>query len=86
LLEHHVADYDDITRTVPGVGFQAGPGPGLDNIEIRGGAEAASVEGTVAPVSAAAAMTGANANSAQNCAPRARRPRAVKISTHKHPL
>jgi len=36
LTEHHVADYDDITRTVPGVGFQAGPGPGLDNIEIRG--------------------------------------------------
>ena len=36
LAEHHVADYDDITRTVPGVGFQAGPGPGLDNIEIRG--------------------------------------------------
>jgi iron complex outermembrane recepter protein len=36
LLEHHVADYDDITRTVPGISFQAGPGPGLDNIEIRG--------------------------------------------------
>ncbi len=36
ILEHHVADYDDITRTVPGIGFQAGPGPGLDNIEIRG--------------------------------------------------
>ncbi len=36
LLEHHVADYDDITRTVPGVSFQAGAGPGLDNIEIRG--------------------------------------------------
>jgi outer membrane receptor protein involved in Fe transport len=36
LLEHHVADYDDITRTLPGIGFQAGPGPGLDNIEIRG--------------------------------------------------
>jgi outer membrane receptor protein involved in Fe transport len=36
LAEHHVADYDDITRTVPGIGFQAGPGPGLDNIEIRG--------------------------------------------------
>ena len=36
LLEHHIADYDDITRTLPGIGFQAGPGPGLDNIEIRG--------------------------------------------------
>ena len=36
LMEHHVADYDDITRTVPGVAFQAGAGPGLDNIEIRG--------------------------------------------------
>jgi outer membrane receptor protein involved in Fe transport len=36
LMEHHVIDYDDITRTVPGMSFQAGPGPGLDNIEIRG--------------------------------------------------
>ncbi len=36
LMEHHIADYDDITRTVPGVAFQAGAGPGLDNIEIRG--------------------------------------------------
>ena len=36
LAEHHVADYDDITRTVPGISFQAGAGPGLDNIEIRG--------------------------------------------------
>ena len=36
LAEHHVANYDDITRTVPGIAFQAGPGPGLDNIEIRG--------------------------------------------------
>jgi outer membrane receptor protein involved in Fe transport len=36
LAEHHVADYDDISRTVPGVSFQAGAGPGLDNIEIRG--------------------------------------------------
>lgn len=36
LSEHHVADYDDITRTVPSVSFQAGAGPGLDNIEIRG--------------------------------------------------
>ncbi len=36
LAEHHVADYDDISRTVPGISFQAGAGPGLDNIEIRG--------------------------------------------------
>jgi outer membrane receptor protein involved in Fe transport len=36
LAEHHIADYDDITRAVPGISFQAGPGPGLDNIEIRG--------------------------------------------------
>ena len=36
LLEHHVANYDDITRTVPGISFQAGAGPGLSNIEIRG--------------------------------------------------
>ena len=26
LAEHHVADYDDITRTVPGISFAAGPG------------------------------------------------------------
>jgi len=36
LLDHHIADYDDISRTVPGLAFYAGPGPGLDNIEIRG--------------------------------------------------
>lgn len=36
LAEYHIADYDDITRTVPGISFQAGAGPGLDNIEIRG--------------------------------------------------
>ena len=36
LAERHIANYDDITRTVPSVAFQAGPGPGLDNIEIRG--------------------------------------------------
>jgi iron complex outermembrane recepter protein len=36
LLEHHIANYDDISRTVPGVSFEAGPGPGLDTIEIRG--------------------------------------------------
>jgi outer membrane receptor protein involved in Fe transport len=36
LLEHHVGNYDDITRTIPSVSFQAGTGPGLDNIEMRG--------------------------------------------------
>ena len=36
LAERHIADYHHITRTVPGIAFQAGPGPGLDNIEIRG--------------------------------------------------
>ena len=36
LVEHHIADYDDISRTVPGISFQAGAGPGLENIEIRG--------------------------------------------------
>jgi outer membrane receptor protein involved in Fe transport len=36
LTEHHVADYDDITRALPGISFEAGPGPGLDTIEIRG--------------------------------------------------
>jgi outer membrane receptor protein involved in Fe transport len=36
LLDHHIADYDDLSRAVPGLAFYAGPGPGLDNIEIRG--------------------------------------------------
>jgi iron complex outermembrane receptor protein len=36
LVEHHIADYDDITRALPGISFEAGPGPGLDTIEIRG--------------------------------------------------
>jgi len=36
LEEHHVTDYDDLTRALPGISFQAGPGPGLDTIEIRG--------------------------------------------------
>jgi iron complex outermembrane recepter protein len=36
LSSHHVVSYDDITRTVPGISFQAGPQPGLDNIAIRG--------------------------------------------------
>jgi iron complex outermembrane receptor protein len=36
LQAHHVADYDDLTRALPGISFEAGPGPGLDTIEIRG--------------------------------------------------
>lgn len=36
LVSHHVVNYDDITRTVPGISFQAGPQPGLNNIAIRG--------------------------------------------------
>ncbi len=36
LLERHIADYDDLTRALPGLSFQAGAGPGLDTIEIRG--------------------------------------------------
>jgi iron complex outermembrane recepter protein len=36
ILAHHITDYDDISRTVPGLSFTAGPGPGLDDIEIRG--------------------------------------------------
>jgi iron complex outermembrane receptor protein len=36
LSGHHVVSYDDLTRTVPGISFAAGPGPGLDNIAIRG--------------------------------------------------
>jgi iron complex outermembrane receptor protein len=36
LQEHHVDDYDDITRSVPGVSFGAQGGYGQTNIEIRG--------------------------------------------------
>jgi outer membrane receptor protein involved in Fe transport len=36
LTDHHVTSFDDLTRAVPGISFQAGPGPGLDNIAIRG--------------------------------------------------
>jgi len=36
LEEHHVDDYDDITRSVPGVSFGAQGGFGQTNIEIRG--------------------------------------------------
>jgi iron complex outermembrane recepter protein len=36
LANHHVVSYDDLTRTIPGISFQAGPQPGLDNIAIRG--------------------------------------------------
>ena len=36
LADHHVVNYDDITRTVPGLSFQAGAGPGLSYLEVRG--------------------------------------------------
>jgi iron complex outermembrane receptor protein len=36
LANHHVVSYDDLTRAIPGISFQAGPQPGLDNIAIRG--------------------------------------------------
>ncbi len=36
LEEHHVTDYDDISRTAPGVSFGAQGGYGETNIEIRG--------------------------------------------------
>lgn len=36
LVEHHIGSYDDITRAVPSVSFQAGTGPGLQNIQMRG--------------------------------------------------
>jgi len=32
----HIESYEDVTRTMPGVSFLAGGGPGLDNISIRG--------------------------------------------------
>jgi iron complex outermembrane receptor protein len=44
LAEHHITDYDDITRTVPGVSFQAGAGPGLETLEIRGVSSASGSE------------------------------------------
>lgn len=36
LMSDHVATYEDMTRAMPGVAFQSGGGPGLDNISIRG--------------------------------------------------
>jgi iron complex outermembrane recepter protein len=36
LQEGHITDFEDISRSVPGVSFGAGGGPGLDNIEMRG--------------------------------------------------
>ncbi len=36
LLDHHIENYEDITRTLPGVSFAAHNGPGQDNISIRG--------------------------------------------------
>jgi outer membrane receptor protein involved in Fe transport len=32
----HIGGLEDISRAVPGLSFQAGGGPGLDNIEMRG--------------------------------------------------
>lgn len=32
----HIDSYEDVTRTMPGVSFLSGGGPGLDNISIRG--------------------------------------------------
>ena len=36
LQEQHVEDYADLGRTVPGLSFSNGGGPGLSNLEIRG--------------------------------------------------
>ncbi len=41
LTEAHTADYEDLTRSVPGVSFSSEGGPGLDRIEMRGVASAA---------------------------------------------
>jgi outer membrane receptor protein involved in Fe transport len=35
LEESHIEGFEDISRAVPGVSFQAGGGPGLDTIEMR---------------------------------------------------
>jgi iron complex outermembrane receptor protein len=36
VTKHHIDDYQDITRAVPGIAFATGNGPGQDNISIRG--------------------------------------------------
>ena len=36
LATHHIEDYEDVTRVLPGVSFAAHNGPGQDNISIRG--------------------------------------------------
>ena len=36
LIDHHIENYEDITRALPGVSFAAHNGPGQDNISIRG--------------------------------------------------
>ena len=36
LLDHHIENYEDITRALPGVSFAAHNGAGQDNISIRG--------------------------------------------------
>src|SRR5579859_1296704 len=41
LTEAHTADYEDLTRSVPGIAFSNNGGAGLDRIEMRGVASAA---------------------------------------------
>src|SRR5579859_6365468 len=41
LTEAHTADYEDLTRSVPGIAFSNNGGAGLDRIEMRGIASAA---------------------------------------------
>ncbi len=36
IASHHIEDYEDVTRILPGVSFAAHNGPGQDNISIRG--------------------------------------------------
>src|SRR5206468_74430 len=36
LAQTHISGFEDISRSVPGVSFSAGGGPGLDHIEMRG--------------------------------------------------
>ncbi len=36
LQENHIVDFEDISRSVPGLSFGAGGGPGTDVIEMRG--------------------------------------------------
>jgi iron complex outermembrane recepter protein len=36
LTRAHIEDFEDISRAVPGLSIEAGPAPGLENINIRG--------------------------------------------------